>query len=189
MIDNVINTNLRLRTETLAIPLSKRLLIVTAITGFGWFFSFPFHILGIGGIFTPLWIPAGIASCLVPPAIAVIIAVLLPTFSTLITGMPTLTPPIFFLVAGELAVYSYVISYCYYIHNVKVHWSVLVGCIVDKILLTLFIAVGYFLDRLPYWLSWKTITKGLPGSLLAIIVVPIVVRWIEKHPPTKIATA
>jgi hypothetical protein len=175
--------------EVISMPLSRRLLIAGAIAGFGWFFSFPFHLLGIGGIFTPLWIPAGVAACLVPPFIAVLMAILLPLCSTIVTGMPPFSPPVFWLVTGELIVYSYTISLCYHHYKIKGYWSVLLGSIADKLILTLFILLIDVLDRMQPWLNWNSLSKGIPGILLAIILVPVIVHWIEKNHPSGLAPA
>ncbi|MFB3896228.1 MAG: hypothetical protein ACE14V_07995 [bacterium] len=175
--------------EVMSMPLSRRLLIAGAIAGFGWFFSFPFHLLGIGGIFTPLWIPAGVAACLVPPLIAVLMAILLPLCSTIFTGMPPFTPPVFWLVTGELVIYSYTISLCYHHYKMKNYWSVLLGSIADKLILMLFILLIDSLDRIQPWLNWHSLTKGIPGIILAIILVPLIVHWLEKHHPSGLAPA
>ncbi|MDI6783241.1 MAG: hypothetical protein QME64_03985 [bacterium] len=175
--------------EVITLPLSRRLLLVGAIAGSGGFFSFPFHMLGIGGTFTPLWIPVGIASCLVSPLFAVLTAFMVPLFSYLVMGMPPMNPPIFWLVTAELIVYAYTISLWYNIYKKKVLWSVVLGSVADKLALTLFILSLSLFDRMQPWLNWSSVTKGIPGIVLAIIVVPIIVRWIEKHHPSGLAPA
>ncbi|MCX7919271.1 MAG: hypothetical protein N3A72_06630 [bacterium] len=175
--------------DVISMPLSKRLLIAGAIAGFGGFFSFPFHLLGIGGIFTPLWIPAGITSCLVPPLYAILAAFIIPLFSYLVMGMPPMEPPIFWVVTGELIVYAYTISLCYNHYKMKGYWSVILGSIADKLVLTLFLLLLDWTNRMQPWLNWYSLVKGIPGIILAIVAVPLIVHWIENQHPGGLAPA
>ncbi len=179
------------KVDVLAIPLSKRLLWVVGIVGFGWFLGFPFHYFGVGDRFTPLFIPLGIASFLVEPVIALLVGFLLPVLSALITGEPPFTPPIVWLVAGEAVMYGFVISFCYHHYKWSRYVSLLAGIILGKIELLCYVLIaGYLMPNYHGMFTWHSVLHGLPGSLLALVLVPVIAKWIESHSgPSNMANA
>ena len=185
------------KAKVLSVSLSKRLVWVGAIAGFGGYFGIPFHLLQIGSLFSPLFIPIGIACCLVELPIAVLVGILIPLLSALQTGMPSFTPPFVWLVVVEAALYGAMISLC----RVQLQWSrpssVLAGILMGKLTLFLYVfLVGHPAPMLHYGTAmarhtsgtlwnlnppWHSVLSGLPGSLLALLVVPVIVKLIEKH--------
>jgi len=182
--------------KVLSIPLSKRLVWVGAIIGFGGYFGIPFHFLSVGSMFSPLFIPIGIACSLVEPYIAIIVGLLLPLFSGLQTGMPSFHPPFIWLVVFEALAYGLSIS----VFRLKLKWShftsVIMGILIGKLELFLYIFFfGYplseryadILTRYAHsniWkitIPWNSVLTGIPGSALALLLVPLIVKWIEDH--------
>lgn len=180
----------------LNIALPKRLIMAGVLTGFGGFFTIPFHMLSLGSAWMPLFIPIGLAACMVEPYIAVAVGILLPLLTALQTGMPSFTPPFIWLVTSEALAYAFVISLARFKWNWPVHYSVLAGILAGKIALLIYLFIfGHPLAELypsfeirqaagtlwAFKTPWITITKGIPGGLLALIVIPLIVYLIDKH--------
>jgi phage shock protein PspC (stress-responsive transcriptional regulator) len=185
------------KAKTLSLSLSKKLLWVGALAGFGGYFGIPFHILQLGSILTPLFIPIGIACSLVDLPIAILVGILIPLLSALQTGMPSFTPPFVWLVVVEAALYGAIISLC----RVQLQWSrpssVIAGILAGKLALFIYVFLaGHPAPMLHYGTAmarhasgtlwnlnppWHSVTSGLPGSLLALLVVPVIVKLIENH--------
>lgn len=191
-----INSIMASQVQILSVPLSKRLVWVGAIAGFGGYFGIPFHLLSVGSIFSPLFIPIGIACCLVEPYLAVCIGFLIPLFSGLQTGMPPFHPPFIWLVLFEAVAYGLSISVFRLKFQKSGIQSVIGGIVIGKLILFLFIFFcGYPIPEKyanilirsanhQIWsmgVPWNSVTTGLPGSLLALLVVPFIVKWIESH--------
>ena len=185
------------QSKVLSVSLPKRLVWVLAIAGFGGFFGIPFHLLQAGSLWSPLFIPIGIACALVELPIAILVGMLMPILSGLQTGMPSFTPPFVWMVAAEATIYGLMISLCRLKWNFSRPSSVLAGVLSGKLTLFVYIFLlghpapglkyGTFLSRhadgtlwnlLP---AWNSVLSGLPGSVLALVVVPIIVKLIEEH--------
>jgi hypothetical protein len=63
-----------------------------------------FHFLGLGSVFLPMFIPIMVGSMFLTWRFVILLAILSPTVSWLITGMPPIAPPILPLLILELAV-------------------------------------------------------------------------------------
>ncbi len=188
------------KTNALSIPFSRRLLIAGVLTGFGGFFGVPFHLLQLGAIWTPLFIPIGIAACMVEPYLAILAAMIIPLLSGLQTGMPSFTPPFIWLVGTEAVIFGIIIS----LFRFKLHYSrrisVLSGVLAGKLGLFLYVfLMGHPSPEAHYgaltariadgnlWLMtapWKSVLSGMPGALLVLLAVPFIVKLIEEHAGT-----
>jgi phage shock protein PspC (stress-responsive transcriptional regulator) len=188
------------KTDILSIPFSRRLMIAGVLTGFGGFFGIPFHMLQLGAIWTPLFIPIGIAACMVEPYLAILAAAIIPLLSGLQTGMPSFTPPFILLVGTEAIIFGLTISILRFKLKYSRRVSVLSGVIIGKIGLFLFVFLaghpspdlhyGTILSRMGHpdlWTitpAWNSVLSGLPGAVLVILVVPFIVKLIEDHAGT-----
>ena len=136
-----------------------------------------FHIIGVGGpVILPMHIPIMFAGIFLGPAAAVLVGVLTPILSHLLTGMPPLAPiPILPLMVVELSIYGLMIGYLW--HNLRVNiWVSLLGSMVaGRVALGLAAAVIGPLFNLPLnplIYVQGAIVAGLPGIALQFLVIP-----------------
>ena len=149
-----------------------------------------FHQLGnaigygiAGRVFLPMHIPVLIAGFLLGPAAGVMVGILAPTISHLLTQMP---PPYAVpLMSMELPIYGLVAGVSYNRLRLNIYIALIASMIFGRIMfgLGLFI-LGLFMD-LPYsaakWFSTGgAIISGLPGIALQLVLVPILVAAVKR---------
>ncbi|GAB4363401.1 MAG: ECF transporter S component [Calditrichia bacterium] len=143
-----------------------------------------FHLLGLGSIFLPMFLPITMGAFLLPWKLAASIAVVTPMISFAISGMPPLFPPILPLMMVELLLISIIASILFF-HKKNSLWLSLVAAIlVDRIVL--FIFVYWFAPLLgfpPRVFSIATVVHGIPGIVLMLVVIPLTMRFLtQKYP-------
>ncbi len=143
-----------------------------------------FHLLGLGAVFLPMFLPVAAGAMLLSWKFALTLALIVPITSWLITGMPPLVPPILPVIVAELAIIALSASYLRYHRGMNVWIALFTAILLDRIFL--FILVS-FLAPLFGWnhplFSVGIVASGLPGIALQIIVIPLVMRFIkEKYP-------
>lgn len=149
-----------------------------------------FHLLGnaagypiAGRVFLPMHLPVLLAGFLVGPASGVVVGLLAPTISHLLTQMP---PPYAVpLMSVELPIYGLVAGIAYNRLKLNIYVALVAAMIVGRVMfgLSLFV-LGMFID-LPYtaakWFSTGgAIVSGLPGIALQLILVPILVAAVRR---------
>lgn len=129
-------------------------------------------------------LPVLLAGFLVGPASGVVVGLLAPTISHLLTQMP---PPYAVpLMSVELPIYGLVAGIAYNRLKLNIYVALVAAMIVGRIMfgLSLFV-LGMFID-LPYtaakWFSTGgAIVSGLPGIALQLILVPILVAAVKRN--------
>lgn len=149
-----------------------------------------FHLFGnaigygiAGRVFLPMHIPVLMAGFLVGPAAGVVVGMLAPSISHLLTQMP---PPYAVpLMSMELSIYGLVAGMAYQRLKLNIYIALLAAMIVGRIMygLGLFV-LGLFMD-LPYtaakWFSTGgAIVSGLPGIALQLVLIPILVAAVKR---------
>ncbi|MBR9974277.1 MAG: ECF transporter S component [Bacteroidetes bacterium] len=164
---------------------SVRLLPLAAMfTALGVLFPQLFHMLGLGSTFLPMFLPVLAAAMLLPQRLALIVGILTPLASWMLTGMPPLSPPILPLMVIELTAVALVAGTL----RRGLRWPAIVVVSVamaaDRLLLLLIIegvsAVAGIRHPL---LGPAAVLAGLPGVAMAIIVLPPTVALIESRFP------
>ena len=143
-----------------------------------------FHQLGASGrIFLPMHIPPLLAGFLLGPVSGIIVGVLAPGLSHLLTGMPpTYAVP---LMSLELPIYGLVAGMAYKRLNLNIYISLIAAMIVGRIMFGLgLLALGLFID-LPYtaakfFSTGGAIISGLPGIAVQIVAIPILVASLKR---------
>jgi hypothetical protein len=162
----------------------RRIPMAAMFTALGILFPQLFHLLGLGSAFLPMFLPVLAAAMLLPLRLACTVAVLTPIVSWLLTGMPPLSPPILPLLLIELVVATCLLSFL----RLQLRWHVLPAVAVtmlgDRVLLYLIIeAVSAAAGVTHPMLGPAVVLVGLPGVILAIVVLPSAIMLIErKHP-------
>jgi uncharacterized membrane protein len=145
-----------------------------------------FHAFGIGGrVFLPMHIPVLLAGFLAGPASGLLVGILAPSISHLITGMPpSYAVP---LMSVELPIYGLIAGLAYFRLKMNIYISLIIALVVGRLMfgLGLFI-LGMFLD-LPYtatafFAAGGPILAGLPGIVLQIFLIPLVVAAVKRRP-------
>jgi hypothetical protein len=144
---------------------------------------FLFHLVHLGSLFLPMYLPLVTLALLVRPVPAGVTAVVTPLLSAALTGMPPFWPPIAALMAVELGAMAVLLS------ALRRRWprgSVLL-LLAPVLVLGRLLSVGLvFLAAqamtLPAgFLAGISFLSGWPGVILMLAVVPGVVRLADGH--------
>ncbi len=143
-----------------------------------------FHLVGLGAMFLPMFLPVIVGSMLLSRRFAFSVAVISPLVSWLLTGMPPLAPPVLPVILIELTVISQLIS-TIRVHLHKPIWLALIsGIVVDRLLLFMIVSLIAPLFGFTHPLfSIALVISGIPGIILQLIVVPLTMRFIQQKFP------
>jgi len=136
-----------------------------------------FHLIGLGSIFLPMFLPIVMLAFLVKLRFAMAVCVIVPIFSSLTTSMPPIYPPIFLIMVVELLMICVIISLIY--HKLKYPWYValIASAIVDRLILALMIFILLEIFKVKgLILSSVFILQGIPGICLQFIIVPLFLK-------------
>ena len=143
-----------------------------------------FHSTGIpGNIFLPMHIPVLLAGFLLPPVLALIVGVLTPLLSSVLTGMPIFFP-MAIIMMFELGVYGLTASILNRKMEVATIPSLLTSMVVGRIVagLVVFVLVALFGVKLdPIQFVKGGIVTGFPGIIIQLVLVPSLVFLINKY--------
>jgi hypothetical protein len=137
-----------------------------------------FHVLHLGRIFMPMYLPLVALAYFVRPLPAAATAIVTPLLSGLVTGMPPFFPPVALFMALELAAMSALIAWVCSRRPQVNEWLVLV----PTLLLgrVLYIGSVYFFSwiiQLPAaFMAGLSLLSGWPGIVLMIAAVPAIAR-------------
>ncbi|MBN1560180.1 ECF transporter S component [candidate division KSB1 bacterium] len=149
-------------------------------------FPMLFHAVGLGIAFIPMFWPLAAASFLLPTALAVSVGILAPLLSSLLTGMPPISPPILYLMIIELALLTGAISSLYHSTRLGLVWILLISLCLSRLVSFFLVAVVAPLLGLPGKIfSAGLIAQGLPGVIAIIIIVPVAINRLKNEPLVK----
>lgn len=142
-----------------------------------------FHLVGLGRVFLPMFIPILMAGLLISPGMAALLGIVVPLLSALLTGMPPLVPPTAILMAIELPVMAMVAHLLYRRWRLHIVIAVVGALVAGKIvtgieIVTIAPLFGLQKAVIPYLIV--TTVTSLPGTILNIVVVPLAVKAIER---------
>jgi len=142
-----------------------------------------FHLVGLGKVFLPMFIPILMAGLLISPWMAVLVGIVVPLLSALLTGMPPLVPPTAILMAIELPVMAMVAHLLYRRWRLHIVIAVVGALVAGKLvtgieIVTIAPLLGLQRAVIPYLVA--TTVTSLPGIILNIVVVPLAVKAIER---------
>lgn len=144
-----------------------------------------FHAVGMAGpVFLPMHIPVFLGGLTLGPAAGLMIGLITPLLSSVLTGMPPLNPPIAFFMMAEMAVYGLLAG-----HLMKWRgnlWLSLVAAMAGgRVALGLAVAVARLFVAFPGTpVAYVTgsVLSSLPGIALQILVVPALAALLNKTP-------
>ncbi len=137
-----------------------------------------FHLVHLGHVFMPMYLPLVTLAFFVRPLPAVLTAFITPFLSGAATGMPPFYPPVALFMAIELSLMAALIATIVNHWNRINEWLVLIPVLLlGRIIYVGLIYAFSLLVALPAdFMAGISFFKGWPGIVLMIIVVPFVVR-------------
>ena len=145
---------------------------------------FLFHVLQLGHVFMPMYIPLVALAFYASPPVAATTALLVPLLSSVLTGMPPMYPPIAPIMALELAFMGGVIALA------RRRWPAVPVVVVLPLALiagrALHVGLVYVtslaMDLPAGFLAGVSFIAGWPGLVLMLVVIPVLVR---TRPPRR----
>lgn len=164
---------------------TKKLVYSAVFVALGVLFPMLFHSLNIPGqVFLPMHVPIFLGALCLGPIPGLLIGIISPILSSLLTGMPPMIPMVPIMVF-ELAAYGYFAGLIYekYPKNVFVPLiaSMLIGRIVAAI--AAFVVFKIFNGESINILTFigGSITKGLPGIIMILVLVPLLYKLLKNN--------
>ncbi len=144
-----------------------------------------FHAFGMAGrILLPMHIPVLLAGFIIGPYCGVLVGLLAPGLSHLLTGMPpTYAVP---LMSLELPMYGLVAGVAYNRLRLNIYIALVAAMLVGRLMFGAgLFALGIFMD-LPYsaaafFSTGGALWTGLPGIIVQIIIIPPIVAAVHRR--------
>jgi hypothetical protein len=143
-----------------------------------------FHVVHLGHVFMPMYLPLCTLPFFVRPAPAATTAALVPLLSGAVTGMPPFYPPVAVLMAIELAVMASLLSLVAARWPRANEWLLLVPVLLLGRGLSVALVYGFStLIALPAgFLAAASFLSGWPGVILMAVAIPPVARLRRTRP-------
>jgi hypothetical protein len=145
-----------------------------------------FHLVGLGPVFMPMYLPLAVGACLLSPGNALIMGFITPLASALLTGMPPFYPPVAPIMIAQLTVFCGMLSWLSHRAVLRTVIPLVASLAVDRALL----AGCYFIIMPLFGVNTAAYTaydlfRSFPGMFLLLAVVPFAVPRsaviIRKH--------
>lgn len=163
---------------------TRKLVIAGVLLAIGIIIPLIFHTTGIpGNVFLPMHIPVLLGGFLLPSYLALLLGMLTPILSSLLTGMPPLFPMAVIMVF-ELGTYGLVASILYRKLKLPSVISLVLSMVAGRIMagLVVFILVAFFAYQMgPITFIIGGVTTGVPGIVIQLILIPSLVYSIMKY--------
>jgi hypothetical protein len=148
----------------------QKMTLSSVFMAFGILFPLVFHTIGLGSIFLPMYWPVAAAGYFLPLTFTILVSVLIPVVSFLLTGMPQ--PPILQVMIPELVVLAATIHLLYRKAGLAIWPSLFFGLLASRAVLFLIAGLfGRVLGLPPKWASAAMLLKSLPGVVAILILV------------------
>lgn len=162
---------------------TQQLTLSAMFVALGVLFPMLFHGVGLGSIFLPLYWPVAVAAFFLDVPLTIAVALLAPLLSSLVTGMPPVSPPVLQVIMLELFVLGGVTILCYSKTRWGLIWPLLAGLMLSRIVLFfVIIAMAPLLNLPPKAFSMTILIQGTPGIIAILILAPIIVNRIKHEP-------
>jgi len=143
-------------------------------------FPLIFHAVNLGSAFFPMFYPIIAAGFLVALPAAVVVGVMSPLVSAVLTGMPPFYPPMVFIMMAEGLVLTAIPALLYRRFKVNPWITAVITMTVDRLLVLVSVLLFSRLLELPEGvLTAAALIKGLPGTVLILAVIPPLVRQMD----------
>jgi hypothetical protein len=143
-------------------------------------FPIIFHAIGLGSAFLPMFFPILAAGFLIALPAAMVVGVVSPLVSALLTGMPPFFPPMVFIMMAEGLALTLVPALLYRRLKINAWISAATAMLVDRlVLLAAILLISRLLELPEGALTAASLLKGLPGTILLPLVIPPLVKKME----------
>jgi hypothetical protein len=162
-------------------PRTQKITFSAMFIALGVLFPVLFHATGLGSLFLPMFWPAAAAGFFLPPLFCVLVGVITPGLSFLLTGMPP--PPVLQILAVELAVLAVTVSLTHGRTGMPVIGSLLLGLLTSRIVLFVVAGLlGTVLGIPSRFASIAFLAAGLPGIAAILVLVPLMIGRLKHEP-------
>jgi len=156
----------------------SRAALVTAV---GLALPWVFHVLRLGHVFLPMYLPLLAGAFVLRPRTAAAAAVATPLVSAAVTGMPPFFPPIAPWMAVELGLMTGLAALLHRRRALPPWVIVAIVLVVGRLAYAgLVYATGLWLKLPAGLLTVASLLAGWPGMVLALVAVPAAVRLLER---------
>lgn len=154
-------------------------------------FPVVFHLVRLGHVFMPMYLPLVTLAFFVPPLPAAVTALVIPVLSGAVTGMPPFYPPVAVFMSLELAIMSAVIAAVVRRRPKANEWLVLVPvlCFGRAVYVALVYVFSLAIKLPAGFMAGLSLLAGWPGIVLMIVVVPPVAKLREGRGRTTFQTS
>ncbi len=163
---------------------TKKLVLSGLLLAVGLILPMIFHMFNMTGpIFLPMHIPVLIGGMLLNPSMALILGVITPIISSVLTGMPVAFP-MALIMAFELGTYGLVASLAISKFKINTFGSLIISMVSGRIMAGLVVAflAGVFGANMDPILFVKgAIITGLPGIMIQIIFIPTLIYGLNTY--------
>lgn len=157
------------------------MVLAVIFSAFGILVPMLFHLVGLGAVFLPMFLPLALGAFFLSPMNALLVGMFTPLASAVLTGMPPFYPPIAFIMVAELGVLCLVISLLSHRTGLPGVLVLMVAILSERLVLVLMLSLVMPLFQISYKaFSIYEIVKGLPGIILILITVPLMVGRVQK---------
>lgn len=140
----------------------------------------------IGKMLLPMHIPVMLCGFICGQWYGLVVGLLLPMFRSVVFGMPILYPSAIAM-SFELMTYGFMVGFIYNKSKSKnlktIYLSLIISMILGRIVWGIVSLILYGVVQKTFTLSFfiaTTITNGFPGIILQIILIPIILKIINK---------
>lgn len=164
---------------------TKEMVLAGMFIALGVMLPIAFHAVGAAGpVFLPMHIPVLMAGFVLSPVFALIVGMVTPLLSSVLTGMPPLMPMAFIMMI-ELGIYGLVVSLLSKRLNsiFTLLTAMVVGRIAAGIMVMILVnAVGIKFAPPLVYLKGAVIT-GIPGMIVQLVFIPALLVLVKRRNP------
>ena len=145
-----------------------------------------FHLIHLGHIFMPMYLPLVALAFFVRPSMAALTALVVPLLSGAVTGMPPFYPPVAPVMAAELALMAMIIgSLRFLFPRASVLIILIPVLVIGRVVSAGLMYLAARLMELPAkFIAGISFLSGWPGIILMIVTIPAIVRLSNSHAQT-----
>lgn len=144
-----------------------------------------FHAVGLGKVFLPMHIPVLVAGFTGGPYVGMVVGVVSPLFSAVLTGMPSLMPPVAQMMMVELGIYGLLTGILSRIASLGVYVPLLTAVVAGRAaygLLGCWVFPLLGMTRIPMWAPLvAAFGESSPGIVMQVMVVPPLITLFRKN--------
>ena len=162
---------------------TQNLVLAALFVALGLLVPIIFHAVGLGAIFLPMFLPMALAAFLLQWKYAIAVGAITPIISSLMTGMPPLSPPIAQMMVFEGVALVGVTAWGFRRWRIGTLFPLADVLLASHAVLFVFVMILAPIIGLPPKLaSAAMVIKGLPGVAMILFVTPFLINRLENVP-------